>query len=158
MDILEVLTTDLMFVLVIILAVMPLLSMYATFKIGKVYLSDESRPRNRILRRMFYSGLATSVAGFYITSVCVGYIRRFFDSNTLDPIADVGSVTFALALITVFIQPLLNWLAFRQLRREVDALPLTGQTQNQIEDAKFGHERRILEQQHIEEKRRLTDR
>lgn len=140
-----IITNDIFLLAVFALAAAPLFAMYGTFRIGRVYRSDTDRPRNRLLGRMFWSGASISVAGLYVTALSVGYIVSFFAGQAGD--ADFGGLTFALALITVLIQPYLNWLALNSLNGEV-VLDHGPETQNQREDRQFGTERRLLEVEH----------
>lgn len=144
MELPTILTNDLMLLIVSLLAFAPILSGYATWKIGQVLFHDEERPRNRIIRRMFMSGLSISVASVYVAALCIGYIISFI--NGAAPNADFGGLTFALVLLFVFLQPFLNWLSLRALNGgKVD---IQNETQDQREDRQFGTERRKLEEQH----------
>ena len=120
MELPTLLTNDLMFLIVLMLAVAPLFSGFAAFKIGQVFFSDTERPRNRIIRRMFSSGITITVASLYVSALAIGYLVEFVSGVALD--ADFGGVTFGIALLAVFLQPFFNWLALRALNGNIEKL------------------------------------
>lgn len=145
------LTDGLFIAVVVILALMPLAAGYGTFRMGQVLLADTERPRNPIVRRMFWSGVITTVVSVYITLLCVAALMNIVQGEAVE--ADFGAVTFAAALIALEIQPYLKWITLSKLSIMVD--PGVPETQSQREDRQFGEQRRQLEQEHLDEN--LTD-
>lgn len=141
--------------MILALSLTPLLSGFAAYKIGQVYLADTTRPRNRILRRLFTSSALITLSALHISFLSAFAIANFFMSGTLN--VDPTSITLTISLLALFIQPWLHWRALVALDGGIEILKKIPETQNQMEDRRFGDARRDLESVHIKAQKHLDE-
>lgn len=103
----------LMLIEVAFLTLVPLVTIFGTVMIGRIYFSDNEVPRNRILQRMFTTGVVISIAGLFVSILGIQYMLNFSNGTIVD--ASILSALFVLSLIAVRLQPFLDWRAFSAL-------------------------------------------
>lgn len=154
---------NLLLLAAIVLLIVPFFSAYGTYHIAQVFMHDDMRPRNRLIRRFFVSGVFVTLVAFFTMALAIGVVVRAINGE-MRP-SDFGGVTFAFLLAAVFLQPYFNWRALRALNGQIEVVKGIPESntpdsadmkqQHASEDLYMGDKRRGIEAEHVAKQRKL---
>ena len=155
-------TNVLLIAVVAVLTILPLLSIPSAWRVVKIWWSDIARPRNAVMRVMAISSSVTALATVFFTLLTISFWADRLNGVPLD--SDFGAVLFTLVLIALGFMPTMKWRSLAKLNGSISEISQTPEyedsakgQQDRVEDHRFGTERRLLEDEHIDEQAKLDN-